>query len=191
MIILWILLAIVVIGYFWYAGIIGKRNKVLEALSDIDVQLAKRHDLIPNILTIAQRFMDHERSLMEDITSLRGKAQAGIGSIGSAAVGQHLQDETQLQGLMTRFFALAENYPQLKSDAPMMQAQATYNEVEEHIAAARRFYNAAVEVLNNAVQIFPGNLVAGIAGVAAYPFYQADEASKALVNAGDYLKRTA
>ena len=191
MTVMWILLVAVVMGYFWYASIIGRRNKVMEALSGIDVQLTKRHDLIPNILKIAAHFMEHERSLMEDITAMRTQAQSGMGSRDSSAVGNHLQSEAQLQGMMTRFFAVAENYPQLKSDQTMVQAQSSYEEVEEHIAAARRFYNSAVNALNNSIQIFPGSVFAGLAGVSAYPFYQADEASKAPIDASSYLKRSA
>jgi LemA protein len=183
-----ILLAVLAVGYFWYATIVTRGNKVREALSDIDVQLTKRHDLIPNILQIAERFMEHERSLMTDITRLRGQAQAGIGSRDSGAVDAHLQAESQLQGMMSHFFALAENYPQLKSDATMVQAQTTYNEVEEHIAAARRFYNAAVADLNNSVQVFPGTILAGMAGVSSYPFYVVTADIKAPIDASTYLK---
>ena len=90
---------------------------------------------------------------------------------------------------MMRFFAVAENYPDLKSQETMVTAQATYTEVEGHIAAARRFYNAAVTQLNNSVQIFPGNMIAGMAGVSEMPFFEeTDEAAKAPVDASDYLK---
>lgn len=188
---LWILLGIAAVAYFWYASIVTRRNKVQEALSDIDVQLTKRHDLIPNILKIAERFMEHEKSLMTDITALRNQAQAAGGAKDASGVDAQLKLESQLQMRMGQFFALAENYPQLKSDGPMMQAQASYNEVEEHIAAARRFYNAAVEQLNNAIQVFPGSAFAGMAGISAYPFYQADEGSKAPVDADAYLRKTA
>ena len=90
---------------------------------------------------------------------------------------------------MMRFFAVAENYPDLKSQETMVTAQATSTEVEGHIAAARRFYNAAVTQLNNSVQIFPGNMIAGMAGVSEMPFFEeTDEAAKAPVDASDYLK---
>lgn len=186
----WLLIPLLVLaaGYIWYATIISRRNQVLESLGGIDVQLNKRHDLIPNILTIARRFMEHERELLQSITELRGKAQAGIGSKDSAAVEEHLKMETELQARMERFFALAEGYPQLKSDSTMLQAQRTYNEVEEHIAAARRFYNAAVASLNNAIQIFPGGLFASFAGVSTYPFYEAPAGAKAPISAADYLQ---
>ena len=87
-----------------------------------------------------------------------------------------------------QFFAVAENYPQLKSDAPMIEAQKAYSHVEDNIAAARRFYNSAVSQLNNAIQIPPGSLFASWAGIAPYPFYEATEAQKAPVNAADVFK---
>ena len=87
-----------------------------------------------------------------------------------------------------RFFATAEAYPELRSAEAMTKAQDTYTEVEGHISAARRFYNAAVTDLNNAVEVFPGSVIAGMAGVKPMPFYEVEEAARAPVNAGDYLK---
>ncbi len=188
---LWIVLGAVVLGYIWYMTLVSRRNKVQEALSGIDVQLTKRHDLIPNILKIAQRFMEHEKGIFEEITDLRSRAQAGIGARDSAKVGEHLQAESALQARMLQLFAVAENYPTLKSDTSMLQAQTTYNEVEEHIAASRRFYNSAVNSLNNAIQIFPGSLIAAIAGVKTFPFYEAPESARAPVDADSILRRTA
>jgi len=157
-------------------------------LSGIDVQLKLRANLIPNILKIAQKFMDHERGLLEEITALRTKALENYDNKDANAVGEHLDISNQLAGKMQQFLVSVENYPELKSDQTMLQAQTTYNEVEAKIAAARRFYNSSVTALNNAVQIFPGNIIAGWAGVAQMPFYEVDEAAKAPVNAGDYLK---
>jgi len=184
-----VVVVILVIAYFWYASIIGRRNKVLEALGGIDVQLTQRHDLIPNVLEIAKAFMGHERGLLDDITRLRAQAQGGIGARDAAGVQKHLEAETALSASLGRFFALAENYPQLKSDAPMLEAQRTYRNVEDNIAAARRFYNSSVTALNNAVQIFPGSIFAGLAGVTAYPFYAADAAQKEPVSAAGFFKQ--
>src|SRR6185295_3436642 len=136
-------------------------------------------------------FMEHEKGLMEEITQLRSQAKAGVGSRDSDAVAQHLAKESELQTMMGRFFVQVENYPQLKSDATMLQSQRTYNEVEENIAAARRFYNAAVNSLNTSIQIFPGSLFAGMAGVTAYPFYEAAEGTRGAVDADAFLRRTA
>lgn len=148
-----------------------------EALSGIDVQMRKRFDLIPNILKIASRFMQHERELMTQITDLRTQALQSYDRGDTESVSSHLQAAGALQPVMTKLFAVAENYPQLKSDQTMVTAQHTYTEVEGHIAAARRAYNAAVNSLNNSVQIFPGSLIAAIAGVKAMPFYEETEAA--------------
>lgn len=176
---------ILVGGYIWYASLITRRNTVREAFSGIDVQLNKRHDLIPNILTIAQKFMEHERGLMETITNLRTRA---LSLEGKSNLEEKFAVEAELQQAMRQLMINVENYPQLKSDAPMVQAQQTYNEVEEHIAASRRFYNSAVTALLNAKQIFPGPVFANMAGIEDFPFYEADENAKTPVRASDFLK---
>ena len=182
-----VVVVVLVVLYVWYAIIIGRRNKVLEALSGIDVQLKKRSNLIPNILEIARKFMEHEKSLLTEITELREKADRDYDVKDAGAVREHLAVAEQLAGKMGRLMVRVEDYPDLKSQETMVQAQRTYNEVEAQIAAARRFYNAAVAGLNNSVQIFPGNLIAGIAGAAAMPFFVADEESREPVSAADHL----
>ena len=149
--------------YGMYVALIQKRNKVKEAMGGIDVQLNKRYSLIPNILTIANKFMEHERGLMEDITKLRAQA-AGIRSTADT-ISEKIQLDNQIASKMGQLMVNVENYPQLKSDQTMIQAMQTYSEVEEHIAAARRFYNSAVNDLNNSVEIFPSSLVAGMVGI--------------------------
>ncbi len=173
--------------YGWYAGIVTKKNKVFEALSGIDVQLKKRSNLIPNILEIAKKFMAHEKELLTKITELREKIEQDYDTADAAKVKQHLKDAGALDQSMGQFMIQVENYPDLKSDATMLQAQQTYNEVEEHIAAARRFYNASVTDLNNAIQIFPGNLLAGYAGAKEMPFYEADDSARQPISAADIL----
>lgn len=172
--------------YGIYVGLIKKRNKVKEAMSGIDVQLNKRYSLIPNILTIANKFMEHEKGLMEEITALRSKA-SGIKSDANT-IGEKINLDNQIASKMGQLMVNVENYPQLKSDQTMMQAMQTYAEVEEHIAAARRFYNSAVNELNNAVEIFPSSVIAGMCGISAYPFFEAVEAARQEVNASDYFK---
>lgn len=185
----WILLAVVLAGlYGWYGTIVARKNRVGEALGGIDVQLTQRHDLIPNVLAIAKRFMAHEKDLLEEIARLRATGAERIGATDAAAIAQKFQSEAKLGADMGRLFAVAENYPELKSDRPMLEAQRSYQEVETNIAAARRFYNAAVTDLRNACQIFPGSLLAGLAGAGSLPpFFEAPEASRAPVNAADHL----
>jgi LemA protein len=177
-----------VVLYFWYSTIVKRRNRVAEALAGIDVQLTQRHDLIPNLLAIARRFMEHERALLDEITALRSKATSFGNTTEPAATASKFAAEGQLTAGLGRFFAVAENYPSLKSDGPMIEAQRGYQEVETNIAAARRFYNAAVGGLNNAVQIFPGPLLASLAGAAKPPpFFEASAAAREGVDAGQLL----
>lgn len=186
---LWIVVGVVLVGlYFWYAAIVTRKNKVGEALSGIDVQLNQRHDLIPNVLAIAKRFMEHERGLLEEITALRAQAAGQVGERDFGKIGEKFQTEAKLGLDMGRLFAVAENYPTLKADGPMIEAQRNYQEVETNIAAARRFYNSTVTDLRNATQIFPGPLLAGLAGVTTTPpFFEAPEAARGPVNAAEHL----
>ena len=172
--------------YQIYASVIQKKNKVMEAFSSIDVQLKKRYDLIPNILTMANKFMEHEKGLFEEVTKLRTQAMSLPNDVNN--IGQKLQLDSQIKGLMGQIMVAVENYPDLKSDQTMVTAMQTYNEVEEHIAAARRFYNSAVLELNNAVEIFPSSVIAASCGVTKQEFFQAEEAARQAVNASDYLK---
>src|SRR5574344_2357726 len=187
-------IALLVIGCVWfllwfysvYVALIQKKNKVKEAFSDIDVQLEKRYDLIPNILTIANKFMEHETELMTSITNLRTQAASLRSDFDT--IGKKIDLDSQLQAKMGQLMVNVENYPTLKSDQTMIQAMQTYNEVEEHIAAARRFYNAAILDLNNAVEIFPSSMFAGMLNIKSAEFFATDEKEKAAVNASDFLK---
>jgi len=187
-----VIIAIVVlllaVFYGWYMALIKRRNGALEALSSIDVQLRKRFDLLPNVLKIASRFMQHERELFNQITAQRAAAMKDYDPKDPEQVRQHLEAAGAVRGSMMQLFAVAENYPDLKSDQTMVTAQHTAAEVEGNIAAARRFYNAAVTRLNNSVQIFPGNVIAGIAGVQVMPFFrEEEEAAKAPIDAAALL----
>ena len=172
--------------YPLYVRLIKLKNKTKEAMSGIDVQLKKRYDLIPNILRIAQKYMEHERGLFDEITRLRSAA-ASIKSDANT-IGETINLDNQISSKMGQLMVNVENYPQLKADGTMMQTMQTYSEVEEHVAAARRFYNSAVNELNNAVEIFPSSIIAGMIGIKSYPFFETDEQSRQPVNAADYLK---
>lgn len=179
--------AVIIFGFYgMYVSLIQKKNKVMEAFSSISVQLKKRYDLIPNILTLAGKFMEHEKSLLEEVTKLRTQAISLPDDINS--ISKKLELDSQIKSRMGQIMVAVENYPQLKSDQTMVHAMQTYNEVEEHIAAARRFYNSAVLELNNAVEIFPSSIVAGMIGVGKQEFFKVDEAETKPVNAADYLK---
>lgn len=178
--------AILIGGYATYVSVIQKKNKVGEAFRSIDVQMQKRYDLIPNILTMASKFMEHERGLFEEVTKLRSQAMSTPADMDN--MGKKIQLDSQIKGLMGQIMVAVENYPQLKSDQTMMTAMQTYNEVEEHIAAARRFYNSAVLELNNAVEIFPSSIFAAMVGAKKQEFFQADEAARKAINASEFFK---
>lgn len=178
--------AILIGGYATYVSVIQKKNKVGEAFRSIDVQMQKRYDLIPNILTIAQKFMEHEKGLFEEVVKLRSQAMSTPADMDN--MGKKIQLDSQIKGLMGQIMVAVENYPQLKSDQTMMTAMQTYNEVEEHIAAARRFYNSAVLELNNAVEIFPSSIFAAMVGAKKQEFFQADEAARKAINASEFFK---
>ena len=188
MIIFGVIVAVVLLVlYGLYVSLITKRNRALEALSGIDVQLKKRHDLLPNILTIAKKFMEHEKELLTRVTEMRNLAGKAYDPANPDEVGKHLEAEKGFQSAMMQLFAVAENYPDLKSHQNMIQAQQAYEEVEGHISAARRFYNSSVTDLNNAVQIFPSSAVAGMIGIGAMPYFEMDEAERSPVNAAEFL----
>ncbi len=182
-----VVLAILLGLYNLYVALIKKKNNVKEAMGGVDVQLNKRYDLIPNILVIANKFMEHERGLMDEITKLRTQA-AGLRS-NPETISEKFNLDNAIATKMGQLMVNVENYPQLKSDQTMIQAMQTYSEVEEHIAAARRFYNSAVKELNNAVEIFPSSIVAAMVGITQCPFYEAPEAAKQRVNASDYFTK--
>lgn len=176
--ILLVLAAVVLAGgYAWYVSLITRRNEVREAMGSIDVQLRKRFDLLPNIVALAQKFMTHERELLEGLTALRAKVAEPYSKDDPAAVATHLEASRSLEAGMLRLFAVAENYPELRSAETVTRAQATFEEVEGNIAAARRFYNSAVMRLNNAVEIFPGSVIARMANVQPFPFYEVEDAA--------------
>lgn len=173
-------------GYILYVSIIKKKNKVKEATSGIDVQLKKRYDLIPNLLNMAQKFMEHEKELMTEIVRLRSEAMKKTFNGNEKEM---MELNNMIDAKLKDFWLSVENYPDLKSNQTMVQAMQSFNEVEEHIAAARRFYNASVNELKNAVEIFPGNIIASIIGVKAdMPFYEAENAVKERIDATEFFK---
>ncbi len=187
----WVLLIVIglitAIAYFLYVSVIQKRNRARSAFASIDVQLKKRHDLIPNVLKIAKETMTQEMSLIEEVTRLRTATETPTDSDNPDAVKSRLQAESGLAQSMRQLFAVAENYPEPRFVEAMKTAQETYEEVEGHISAARRFYNSAVEDLQNAVEIWPSSTVAALAGVKPMPFFEIDEAERKPVDAGDIL----
>ena len=182
-----IIIVIALFAYMLYARVIRLRNRTLEALSSIDVQLKKRHDLVPNILKIAKKFMDHEEAVLSKVTQMRSISSSDYDKSNPEEVAQHLEANKQLQSAMMNFFAVAENYPDLKSQETMIRAQETYEEVEGHISAARRFYNSSTTDLKNAVEIFPSSVFANMLGIRAMPYFEMDEIERKPVDASEFL----
>lgn len=178
---------VVVIAWLYnlYSSLIRKRNKVQEAFSSIDVQLKKRYDLIPNILILAKKYMDNERGLIEEVTKLRTDVMNLSKS--PKNIDRKIALDTQIAQKMRQIIVAVENYPQLKTAEPMVIAMQTYNEVEEHIAAARRFYNIAANELKNAVEIFPSSLFARLLNIKTVDFFKATEQEKQTVNAAEFF----
>ena len=155
-----VILLLLILLYFLYARIIRNKNNVFEALAGIDVQLKNRSNLIPNVLTIAKKFMNHEKDLIENVTKLRTKENQSYDKTDPTSIKDHISAAATLGSELGKVMISVEAYPELKSNETMIQAQLTYNEVEAKIAAARRFYNSAVSQLNNSIEIFPGTFLA-------------------------------
>lgn len=185
--IFYILIGVILIYlYYLYVALIQKRNKLKEASSDIDVQLKKRYDLIPNILNMSAKFMTHEKELFQEIVRLRNEA---IKQNFTQSPQARMDLDNALESRLKDFWLNVENYPELKSNQTMVQAMQTFNEVEGHIAAARRFYNAAVTDLKNAVEIFPSSFVARLIGIKLdMPFFKAEEEASKRIDATEYFK---
>ena len=179
-----IAVAVLAALYLWYATLIRRANKAKEALASIEVHLRQRHDLIPNLVKLAGRFMEHERGLIEEVTRLRARA---VTVQARGATGERFAAETARAQAAGRLLVSVEAYPALKSDATVIEAQRGWVETEAQITAARRFYNSAVGDLNNAMQVFPGGIIAGLAGVQSLPFFETPAETRAAPSVDDLL----
>lgn len=155
-----------------YNGLVRLRNQVRAAWSDIDVQLLRRHDLVPRLVEAVRGYAAHEQALLENVATLRAQAVATQRPAELAAL------EARLEQSLIHVFALQEAYPDLKASENFLQLQRDLVEVEDHLQYARRFYNGAVRDYNDAIQRVPGNLVAGPAGFREAEFFSADAAER-------------
>ncbi len=170
-----ILLALAIWAVVVFNRLVRLRNQVRTAWSDIDVQLMRRHDLVPQLVSAVRAYAGHERALLEVVTELRAQALAAQSRPGLARI------EDQLEQVLGRLFALREAYPELKASDNFAQLQRDLAEVEEHLQYARRFYNGAVRDLNDATQRFPDLVVARGLGFRAEEFFEAGDAQRAAV----------
>lgn len=164
-----IVVAIALIAVFIYNSLIRARNRVDEAWSDIEVQLKRRYDLIPNLVETVKGYAKQESSVLENVTQMRNMA------MNAGNMQERLKDENMLSGALKSLFAVAENYPDLKSNQNFMQMQRDLTDTEDKIQAARRFYNGTVRDFNTKLQVFPTNLFASLFKFTAREFFDIDE----------------
>lgn len=164
-----IIVAIIVIGIFIYNSLIRSRNRVDESWADIEVQLKRRYDLIPNLVNTVKGFATHESEVFEKVTQARTQA------MGAQTLQDHQKDENMLSGTLKSLFAVAESYPALKSDQNFLQLQADLTDTEDKIQSARRFYNGNVRDFNTKIEVFPTNLFASMLGFTKKAFFDIDD----------------
>jgi LemA protein len=175
---LYLVLAIIFIIFIWavvvFNSLVAKRNRVKNAWSDIDVQLKRRYDLVPNLVETVRGYKDYEASVLEKVTQARTSVlQAQKESVASRA-----EAENMLSSALKTLFAVSENYPQLRASENFQKLQQELANLENDIQSARRYYNAAVREFNIAVQVFPANLIAGLLGFQQAEFFGAAEAER-------------
>ena len=172
MIALWVILGILGVLLFLfiivYNGLVRLRNRVKNAWAQIDVQLKRRYDLIPNLIETVRGYMKHERETLESVTKARNLAQ----QISGGSVGARSKAETELSSALARLLAVAENYPDLKASQNFLALQEELTSTENKISFSRQFYNDSVLRLNNQTQMFPSNIVAGMTGFRAEEFFE-------------------
>lgn len=174
MIIFWIIVAVVVLWLVGaFNGLVRARNRVREAWSDINVQLRRRHDLIPNLVETVKGYAAHEKEVLEDVVKARTQA------VTAGSIEQKGQAENQLTGALNKLFALSENYPNLKANENFMKLQDELTDTEDKIQAARRFYNTNVRDYNTRLQSFPTNIIASTFSFKSEDFFQLDSAEEA------------
>lgn len=170
MIVFWIILAVIVVAAIGlYNSLIRSRNRVDEAWSDIEVQLKRRYDLIPNLVETVKGYAKQESSVLENVTQARAAA------MGAGSMQEKLKDENALSGTLKSLFAVAESYPDLKSNQNFMQMQSDLTDTEDKIQASRRFYNGTVRDYNTKLQVFPTNLFASALSFKVREFFDIDE----------------
>jgi len=169
----WIVLGVIVVFVLWiimiYNQLVAMRQRVGQAFADVDVQLKQRHDLIPNLVETVKGYAAHERGALEAVVKARNTAMAAQGPEQQAAA------ENQLSGALRQLFALSEAYPDLKANQNFQQLQSELSDVENKIAASRRFFNNAVQEYNTGIQQFPAALFAATLGFTQRTFFDVGE----------------
>ncbi|MCW3490164.1 LemA family protein [Dethiobacter alkaliphilus] len=165
------IIAIVLVGLFFmftYNGLVALRQRVKNAWSQVDVQLRRRYDLIPNLVNTIKGYAKHERETFQQVTEARTRAMS------AGTVKEQANAENMLSGTLKSLFAVAENYPQLKADSNFKQLQEELSNTESKIAFARQFYNDTVQKYNTKIQVFPNVLIAGMLGFTEETYFNLD-----------------
>jgi len=175
-----IFIGILVLAAVWvaasYNGLVSFKNRAEEAWSDIEVQMKRRYDLIPNLVNTVKGYAAHEKQVFENVAKARSQAmQAGT-------IGEHAQAENMLTGALKSLFAVAEAYPDLKANQNFLELQREITDTEDKIQASRRFYNGNARDLNIKIESFPSNIIAGIFNFAKREFFELDESEAAAKN---------
>ena len=180
MVALWVVVGVVVVLLLYlvasYNGLVRLRNRIQGAWAQIDVQLRRRYDLIPNLVETVKGYARHEKSTFEAVTEARANA------INAQGVAAQAEAENQITGALKTLFAVAEAYPELKANENFLSLQEELTSTEGRIAYARQFYNDAVQSLNTKIQSFPSNLVAGAFGFREHEYFEADDTSRGPVS---------
>ncbi|TMJ71302.1 MAG: LemA family protein [Alphaproteobacteria bacterium] len=182
----WVIVAIAVVAALWavmaYNGLVSLRQRCRQAFSDIDVQLKQRHDLVPNLVETVKGYAAHEKGTLEAVIKARNAAVSAQGPAAQAAA------EGMLQGALRQIFALAEAYPDLKANQSFQQLQSELSDLENKIAASRRFFNNAAAEYNATRESFPAVLFAQSMGFGPQEFFNLDEAERKAVSAAPQVK---
>ena len=169
-----VIVVLIVLLALYYVGkrnsIIASRNRVDESWSGIDVQLKRRHDLVPNLVETVKGYAAHESQTFEKVTAARAEAMSAQG------VGDSAKAEEKLTGALTDLRAVAENYPQLKATENFQQLSRNLSQLEDEIQAARRIYNSNVQSYNTSIQQFPGSIIANQSGFTAREYFEIEDA---------------
>ena len=169
-----VVVVLVIVGI--YNGLVQRRNRIDEAFSQIDVQLKRRHDLIPNLVEAVKGYMNFEQDVLTKVTQARANAIAA----GAQGPVQQAQAENQLTGALRSLFAVTENYPELKANQNVMNLQEQLTTTENQISFARQHYNATVLDYNNSIQVVPNVIFAGMFGFAKREFFEAEAEAQAV-----------
>jgi len=179
-----IIAVVILIPVILYNSLIGKKNQVTNVFASIDTLLKKRYDLIPNLISTVKTYMEHERGTLTEITELRAKATSG-----QLSDDDKVDLDNKISKALGGIMVAVENYPDLKANQNFMQLQGSLNEIEEQISAARRAYNASVTDYNNAIEMFPTNIMASAMNYKLKKVFEIVESERKNVNVKDLFNK--